>query len=112
MMKYRNIGAPFRRADGTVWDTNVVHEPTEDELRRRKYKLRVAGDERPEKFGWERDAAEPPSADPGSAWPLKMDPQMYLRMHPDGQHAELARQLTDGEEEATGEEDGNGSTDE
>lgn len=91
-MDYRNTGAPFKRTDGTVWARNAVHKPTADELRRKKYKLRLVGEERPEMFGWERDEAELP-ADSGKEWPLKMEPEVYLRMQPEGQHAELARRL-------------------
>ncbi len=96
MMKYRNMGAPFHRPDGTVWERDTVAEPTEDELRRRRYKLRAVGDERPEMFGLQRDAAETPLPPPDSPdWPLRMTPETYLRMHPDGQHAELARRLSE-----------------
>ncbi len=91
MMKYRNTGAPFHRPDGTVWERDAVAEPTEDELRRRRYKLRAVGEERPEMFGWERDAVETPPPSDSSDWPLRMTPETYLRMHPDGDHAELAR---------------------
>lgn len=41
-------------------------------------------------------AAKPPFAERLSAedWPLKMSPEAYLKLHPDKQHAALARRLT------------------
>lgn len=91
-MKHRNIGAPFKRADGTVWGTNAVFEPTEDELRRKRYKLRAVGMERPEHLGWARDRVDqPPPQD--AEWPLQMSPEKYLQIHPEGQHAEAAKKL-------------------
>ncbi len=39
-MLHRNKGAPFRREDGSVWGRGKDAEPTRDELRRYRYKLR------------------------------------------------------------------------
>ncbi len=85
-MKYKNHGAPFTRDEGGVWARGAIHEPTPNELRRRKYKLRAI-------------APEPPVTAPDSPWPLAMDPKMYLQLHPEGEHVELARTLVRSEEE-------------
>jgi len=95
MQPYRNIGAAFGRADGTTWGRDQVLVPTPEELGRRGYKLRpvAAADEAP--------APAPPtlvlvdSAHPLAAqgWPLRMLPETYLKLHPDGPHAALARTL-------------------
>jgi hypothetical protein len=91
---YRNVGAPFWREDGTKIDRGAVFEPTDDELLRLAYKLQPF-------------SPEPQTATSGDAgtvpellysrwprWPLKLDPVLYLRLHPRGAYADLARELT------------------
>lgn len=104
-MRYRNRGAPFTRDDGSEWERGAVHEPTDNELKRRRYKLRAVVD---------RAEPSPPSTPPlqvdGEEWPLQMPPDTYIRLHPDGPHKELAQKLV----EAAGgsEEEADGSADE
>ncbi len=35
--------------------------------------------------------ADDSKKEPPAPWPLKMTPELYLKLHPEGQHAELAR---------------------
>ncbi len=85
-MKYRNKGAPFTRDDGSEWASGEVCVPTENELRRRRYKLRaVVNVPTPQAAAISQAGSE--------GWPLQMQPNVYLRLHPTGKHAELARQL-------------------
>lgn len=93
-MKHQNTGAPFRRADGTVVERGEVFDPTVEELARRRYKLRAV----------EGPIAAVPSPLDSSVgvWPLQMSPETYLRLHDDGIHAALARELV----EATGQQEG------
>lgn len=84
---HRNTGAAFTRADGSTWAHNAVHVPTDADLARRGYKLRV------EPLAPEASAPEVPAVPPVSAeWPIRMPPETYLRLHPTGLHAALARQ--------------------
>ena len=109
-MKYRNRGAPFTRDNGSVWARDEVAVPTEGELRRRVYKLRAVVD-----IPTAQAAAV--SQAEGEGWPLQMQPDVYVRLHPTGQHAELARKLLGvdaGDTEQPAEEgaDSNGAADE
>jgi len=94
------------RDDGSVWERDVVHKPTDNELRRRLFKLRAVVDV--------LLSPSPPSTLPfqvdGEEWPLQMEPETYIRLHPDGPHKELAQKLV----EAAGgsEEEADGSADE
>ena len=85
---HRNIGAAFTRADGSTWERNAVHVPAAADLARRGYKLLP---EPPVQADVPEVAAVPVSAE----WPLLMSPPMYLRLHPTGLHAALARRLED-----------------
>lgn len=38
-------------------------------------------------------SAENQEGQPVADWPLKMDPDVYLERYPDGQHADLAREI-------------------
>lgn len=99
-MKYRNRGAPFTRDDGSVWERGAVNEPTDNELRRRVYKLRPVLN-----VPVSQAAAVAPDAVAGEeVWPLQMRPEVYARLHPEGQHAELARKLLAVDEEDTGQQ--------
>ena len=89
-MIHRNTGASFPRADGSVWGRGQEAEPTEAELRRRHYKLKpVVAAMRPRK---KEELDEVASVAEGE-WPLVMSPEKYLKLHPKGQHADLARML-------------------
>lgn len=88
MTLYENTGAPFSRPDGTRIESGGVFEPTAEELGRRRHKLRPLGPQ----------VAEPqppplPESEPVVGWPLKMAPERYLQLHPDGPHAAQARTL-------------------
>lgn len=115
---YRNKGAPFRRkSDGHLVARGSTVELEEEDYAPRKHKLeelpfppRTAeapppaqpppvaeqadggGEEKTEDAGAEEgEEAESP---PG--WPMKMKPKLYLKMHPKGPHAALARQIVEG----------------
>lgn len=109
--RYVNTGAPFTRADGSRWESGATHIPTVHELRARAYKLKLA----PVARGEPRAAAPveasvptPPVSAPGEAvppaspavpetWHMIMTPQLYLRMYPNGPHAEKARRIVEQE---------------
>ncbi len=101
-MRYRNRGAPFRRDDGSVWERDAVHTPTTNELVRRTYKLRPVLSLDPASGKVSEQGAEEATGEdeviPG--WPLKMQPDVYIRLYPQGDHAELAQQLVDAENKA------------
>jgi hypothetical protein len=87
---HRNTGAPFRRKDGTKWERGQDAEPTQDELRLRRYKLK------PVVAAMRLDTEEPAKRVPPVAsgeWPLVMSPERYLQLHPKGQYSALARML-------------------
>ncbi len=95
---YRNIGAPFSRDDGSLWETDMVAAPTDNELRRRRYKLRAVLGESPEELGLGAvDVPAPPEVNPEGEWPLKMEPSVYLDLHKDGKHSDLARAILEAE---------------
>jgi hypothetical protein len=102
-MRYRNAGAPFRRDNGEVWQRGAVHEPTANELGRRRYKLRAAE--------FEPETPAPTVVPAGEAerlagWPLPMAPSLYLELHPQGgEHTALARELTSSDEQDAQEEE-------
>lgn len=107
-MEHRNVGAPFRQRDGTLIAHGQVFVPTQEDLTRRRYKLRpVAPVFRP------REPAQPvvevsplsasvpaveesePSVSGATPdWPLRVQPDLYLRLYPGGVHADAARRLT------------------
>ena len=105
-MKYQNIGAPFRSSDGTMIERGTVYVPTDADLRQRHKKLRALGSATggepmnsasvgtPEPaFPVLGGRTAPPEAASGPRWTMIMSPDMYLRLHPKGQHAPLARQV-------------------
>lgn len=87
MEYYRNIGAPFNRDNGARVQSGEVFVPTQRELNRRRNKLR-----RVDPAGEDIRPPEP-APPPPAGWPLRMSPETYLRLTPDGPHAELARAL-------------------
>ncbi len=97
-----NTGAPFQRGDGTRWLRGEKYVPSENELAQRAYKLLPVED---------IDAPPPANAGGGDdgegGWTLPMDPQKYLRLHPNGPYADLARAQPDNTPDNTeGSEDG------
>ncbi|KKL19136.1 hypothetical protein LCGC14_2468500 [marine sediment metagenome] len=89
--RYRNTGAPFRRVDGSVWGRGMVSVPTEVELARRAYKLRLEPTTLP---------TLPPPSDP-DVWTLYMSAEQYIKLHPKGPHAPLARRVLEAKEVET-----------
>jgi hypothetical protein len=98
MAKYRNTGAPWTREDGTVIWIDAVFEPTEQELAMFSYKLKS---EPAEEVAEESESSTEETA---QTWPMVMRPDLYLKLHPTGPHAELARRLVK-EGETSGEQD-------
>lgn len=93
--QYENVGeAPWRRPSGEVVAPGGTFEATEREhariQRRSNYKARLR---RVDPSPVESDTFIPD-------WPLKMLPPKYLKLHPDGKHAELARALVTAQGEA------------
>jgi hypothetical protein len=120
-MLHRNKGAPFRRDDGSIWAKGMVAEPTDNELRRRKHKLKpeVIDNRPPPPPAPIPAPPTPPPVEEAPAeeeeeevvpteWTLAMKPALYLRLHPNGPHAELAQKLVNeqDEEEEPDAEDG------
>lgn len=70
----------------------MVAEPTDNELARRRYKLRAVVE------GVE-PLPPPPVMEGPLPWPLQMNPKIYLRLHPEGQHAAQARELVEAAEQ-------------
>jgi len=128
MARYRNIGGPHRRRDGTRVQHGEIFEPDERELRAFGDKFeRIHADEEvapaaapespqeaPEPETVEEapapiaeeaeDSAEAPEDDEAETeeqdeesaspdWPLKMDPESYLELYPEGPNASLAREI-------------------
>lgn len=103
-MKYRNVGAPFRRSDGSLWAQGEVDEPFEAELRWGLVQLRPADEP------WTEPPTEPIATAPVSSeevappaddsWNLRMSPERYLQLHPDGKHADKAYELIKAQKEA------------
>jgi len=98
MANHRNVGAPFRRADGSMWERGQDAEPTQEELIKRRYKLRpVEPGERVRPTERDRRAGRllrkvTPMSSPDE-WPLQMSTTRYLQLHPEGPYADLARRL-------------------
>ena len=93
MPRYKNIGeSPWRRADGKLVPPGATFEATEREhariQRRSRYQLRVRLTSPAKALSTASDE-----------WPLKMTPANYLKLHSEGKHAPLARQLIAAKEE-------------
>ncbi len=96
MPKYKNIGrSAWKRPDGTSVAPGGTFEATgreHDRIARRvayQLRLKLVG-----KVGRAKQA------DPEEAgWPLKMSPDVYLKLHADGKHAELAQKIVDAAKE-------------
>ncbi|KKN44575.1 hypothetical protein LCGC14_0691790 [marine sediment metagenome] len=95
MTLYRNRGARFPRDDEQGhWETDAVHEPTEHELRTRAHKLVAVSALDPEYVESVSATLAEEVIDPSTGlaeWPIQMRPEMYVRLHPEGKHADLAR---------------------
>jgi hypothetical protein len=109
-MMFRNNGGPWRRASGVVVPHTGCFEPTARELQRMQTRRQV-----PTRFSIDPDtvvhpaipvaapAAEAPVvaaeeatvavAEETAAWPMRMTPELYLRMYPKGKHAALAARI-------------------
>lgn len=89
MSKYRNVSAaPWQRSAGVWVPPGATFDATPREheriLRRPAYQKRlelVGGNGNPAVVGG------------GEVWPLKMSPEMYLRLHPQGPNAALAKDM-------------------
>lgn len=97
-MFYRNTGAPFWRTNAAGEDVvevpkGHVLEPTPRELKQFGYKLEPVG-EQPAATDKVVGPLPQPLPPLPKEWPLKMRPELYLELHPDGVHADLARRLT------------------
>jgi len=110
-MEYRNTGAPFTRDDGTRWEPDMVAEPTANELARRAYKLRpVIEVVEPSPSPPVMESSDVAGEEGQSPWPLRMSPERYLTLHPEGPHAGqaneiLTQQRLDEEERTDGDSD-------
>lgn len=86
MPQYKNVGkSPWRRPagfgpvpPGGLFDAT---EREHERIQRRGYQGRL------------RLCVDPPPVVENPDWPLKMTPSKYLKLHPEGKHAERARQL-------------------
>jgi hypothetical protein len=93
MPRYKNIGSsPWRRPNGEAVPPGGIFNATVRELqriqRRPQYRQRLSLVAEPK--------ATAPRVDPvvlQAAWPCRMEPKLYLKLHPKGQHAELAREI-------------------
>lgn len=97
-LHYINSGAPFDRDDGTRVARGDVIEPTEKELVLFRYKLRLfKGDVATAPKPRQKPPRHQEPAAPGrwgKDWPLQMDPDLYLKLHPEGTYAKLARMVS------------------
>jgi len=113
MPRYRNIaGALWRRPSGEGVPPGATFEATAREherIQRRGYRSRLAlvtddaappvqvvgADEQPTSLAASAPLviAAPASVALPSTWPLRMSPETYLKLHPTGPHAALARTL-------------------
>lgn len=87
MPRYKNLGGPWRRGPNQTVPHGGVFEATPREHARF---IRRGLRGRFELVSGRQAANVPP---PPGAWPLKMAPAMYLKLHPKGQHADKAREL-------------------
>lgn len=85
---YRNTGAPIPRKTGFI-PTGAVFEATEWEVVHLAYKVKPVLDTDPPQAVF----TLPEPGEPKPEWPLRMSPARYLELHPEGLHAEMARQL-------------------
>lgn len=111
MPQYKNIGkSPWRRPTGELVPPGGIFETTvreQQRIQRRGYRgrlERVDADPPPPPARAADDADAPPggSASPSTpvdvvetqaGWTLKMTPERYLKLHPSGGHAPLAREI-------------------
>lgn len=93
---YMNHGAPFFREDGSQIVRWQVFEPTSQELARMSYKIKLYTGPAPDPDQLPKPPApKQPAIEWGGEWPLRMAPDLYLQLHPDGPNAELAKRLLD-----------------
>lgn len=91
MARYRNVSvAPWRRADGKLVPPGATFEATEREhariQRRPVYQRRL---ELQAKIGGPATAASTEA----EVWPLKMKPEKYLQLYPNGPKAAQAERM-------------------
>lgn len=129
-IRYKNIGGPWRSSTGEVIPRDGILTPTSGDLHtidvRRLLGIRFvvyeepvmqvevttrvqiasaqqsdAGEDAEGDGGDRADASAPPAAPkPLEQWPLRMQPALYLRMHPTGPHAALAQAHVDAVDKA------------
>jgi len=92
MSYYRNIGAPHHRSDGSIVPPGSVFEPSPLEIRQLEYKLVYVGDTPDPKDHVVGPVVPPPPPLP-KEWPITMRPELYIKLHPTGRHADLAKRL-------------------
>ena len=93
---YKNVGARFPREDGSWIERGEVFAPTDAELAQRGFKLRHWN---PDPSEVTKEAAPALQDDEEQrVWGLKMEPERYLELYPDGPNADLARKVLDAED--------------
>lgn len=94
MTFYRNTGAPIPRdtPDGGLIfvPKGAVFEPTPREIKQFAYKIVEVGEE-PKPTDVMAPAMPAPLPTLPPEWPLSMRPELYVKIHPEGKHAALAR---------------------
>lgn len=87
-------------SDEEAWDEVLaeVEDEAEDDEAEVEAEEEVEEEAEEDEDGWE-DEDDGEDADEEEEWPLKMTPGTYVGLHPEGQHADLARRLLEQEEE-------------
>lgn len=101
MPRYRVIGgAPWRRPSGDVVPPGGEFDVPEgtvelDRIRRRGHTAQLQAVDAAEQAvqNLHHVPPPPPPPPPPAGWTLRMQPVTYLKLHPQGPHAELARKL-------------------
>lgn len=95
MVQYRNVGkGPWRRPTGELVAAGDTFEATVRELQRITRRGYVGRLERVPPISEEQEEQDV-LIETRAEWTLRMSPEMYLKLHPSGGHAPLARQLVE-----------------
>lgn len=91
MVRYKNVGkSPWRRPTGESIPPGGTFEATvreQQRITRRGYFERL--EREPSSLSVEEDVR----IETNAKWTLRMSPEMYLKLHPSGGHAALAREI-------------------